>query len=150
CGVETGRQCYHKIVFLIVRLFMKRAVLLALAVFLIASHLCATQRYSVTGLVLEVHPAQKTMVVSSQKIPGYMEAMVMPYTVRDAKALDGLKPGTMIEFTLVVDKHAYAENIRIRKYESTEQEPLQASRLELLKDLAGSKSAESVLTVGQP
>ena len=56
------------------------------------------------GLILQLDPASKTMIVSAGAIPGFMEAMTMPYSVRDAKELDGLKPGTMIDFTLVVEK----------------------------------------------
>jgi len=41
-----------------------------------------------------------------------------------------------IDFTLVVDKDsAHAENVRIRKFESLEQEPQAARRLKLLENL---------------
>ena len=39
------------------------------------------------------------MLVSCESIPGYMEAMTMPFTVRESGMLEGLKPGTAVEFT---------------------------------------------------
>lgn len=60
------------------------------------------QKYAVKGMVIRVDAAHKTLDVSCQAIPGYMEAMLMPFTVRDAKELEGLVPGAMIQFTVVV------------------------------------------------
>ena len=72
----------------------------------------------------------------------------MPFTVRDKKALDGLQPGTPIEFTLVVDKnHSFAEAIRVHHYENMEPEALRARRLQLL---AETEAPNSKLTPGQP
>jgi protein SCO1/2 len=62
-----------------------------------------------------------------------MEAMSMPYSVHDDKLLDGLEPSAHIEFTLVVDKDdAWAEGIRVHRFESMEAEPLRVRRLQLL------------------
>jgi protein SCO1/2 len=108
----------------------------------------AEQRYPVKGMVLKLDPAQKTMVVSAAAIPGFMEAMTMPYSVRDAKDLDGLKPGTMIDFTLVVEKDSsYAEAIRVHSYEGLEPDPLTARRLKLLNQ-ATNPSATKPLAIG--
>src|SRR5882672_2510009 len=60
------------------------------------------QQYFVSGLVLSVDRFKQTMVVSCNTIPGYMDAMVMPFEVRDGKTLDGVEPGMAIEFRLVV------------------------------------------------
>jgi protein SCO1 len=60
---------------------------------------CATG-YAARGLVLRVDPASSTVTVSHDPIPGYMEAMVMPFTVRDRRALTGLRPGDVVEFRL--------------------------------------------------
>jgi protein SCO1 len=109
----------------------------------------AAQRYAVTGIVLKVDRPSNTMTVSCDAIPGYMDAMAMPFTVRNAKWLDGLKPGTTIEFALVVEKEdSYVENIKIHNYESEEQEPLQARRLKILQGLTDPKSAAVLLKAG--
>jgi protein SCO1/2 len=95
--------------------------------------LAAVTRYPVTGIVLNVDPTHRSFDASCAAIPGYMEAMVMPYSVLDSRELANLKPGAYVDFTLVVEKErSYAEGIRIHHYESTEREPLLARRLQLL------------------
>jgi protein SCO1 len=74
--------------------------------------------------------------------------MTMTFHVKDAKDLAGVTPGTIIDFTLVVDKtSSFAEGIRIRRYVGLEQDPLAARRLSLLKEIAGG-SASKTLAVG--
>ena len=48
---------------------------------------CA-RHYRVQGLVLDVNRSDKTMIVSHRAIPGYMDAMAMPFRVRTASELD--------------------------------------------------------------
>jgi len=99
---------------------------------------------------LKLDLAQKTMVVSAGAIPGFMEAMTMPYSVHDAKDLDGLTPGTMIDFTLVVEKDSsYAEAIHVHSYQGLEPDPLTARRLKLLNQ-ATNPSAVKPLAIGDP
>ena len=119
---------------------------------LTAAHAWAAQKYDVRGLVLKVDPSRKSMVVSCESIPGYMEAMAMPFTVRESKMLEGLQPGTAVEFTLVVDEDSsYADNVRARAFESLELDPTQARRMRLLeKIVAPSSSLSGALAVGQP
>ena len=101
----------------------------------------AEKQYPVTGMVLKVDQPHKTFVVSCQGIPGYMDAMVMPFEVRKVKDLDGLTPGVEVNFTLVVEKESsYAEHLQIRQYESVEQDPLAARRLKLLDQLSHPES----------
>jgi protein SCO1/2 len=130
---------------------MKRRALVA-AVCVLTAHAWAAQKYEVRGLVLKVDPSRKSMVVSCESIPGYMEAMAMPFTVRESKMLDGLQPGTAVEFTLVVDEDSsYADNVRARAFESLELDPTQARRMQLLeKIVAPSSSLSGALAVGQP
>ncbi len=83
---------------------LTRAMLILMTLLLAGSYGWAAQHYSAKGLVLKVDRPNRTLVVSCQDIPGYMDAMVMPFTVREAKTLGGLAPGMMIEFTLVVNQ----------------------------------------------
>ena len=46
--------------------------------------------------------SRSSFVVSHDSIAGLMEAMTMPFDVREPKELDGVAPGTIVEFTLVV------------------------------------------------
>jgi protein SCO1/2 len=109
----------------------------------------AQQRYPVNGLVLSVDRPRKTMVVSCKEIEGFMDAMVMPFTVPDARSLDQLRPGALIDFTLVVNKEAsHAENVHVRSYASVEREPSKARRLQgFEQDLGGPVQR---VAVGQP
>jgi len=110
----------------------------------------ADTKYPVRGVVLKIDTSHQAFVVSCDSIPGYMDAMVMPYPVHDAKELDALAPGALIEFTLVVEKDAaYAENIRVRKYQSVEQDPETTRRLKLLDGAFGLPPAKT-LQPGQP
>jgi protein SCO1/2 len=127
-----------------------KPVILVLVTTLLVANARAAEKYPVNGMVLSVDRASKTMMVSCKEIPNYMEAMTMPFSVRDPKLLDGLTPGTTIDFTLVVEKEdSYAEGVHIRGYESSEQEPLQARRLKILEGLGDSKPSANILTVGQ-
>jgi protein SCO1/2 len=58
--------------------------------------------FTLQGQVLSLEPARKTLVVKHEEIKDFMPAMTMPYEVEDAKSLDGLAPGDLINATLVV------------------------------------------------
>jgi protein SCO1/2 len=60
---------------------------------------CATT-YETRGLVLRVDPTASTVTVSHEAIPGYMDAMVMPFEVSDAKELSDVRPGDVVAFRL--------------------------------------------------
>ena len=116
---------------------MRCGVRLALIMFLASPALNAEERHPMRGVVLKVDAASKTMVVSTETAPGYMDAMAMPFTVRTAAALDGLRPGVAIEFVHVVNgASSFADDIMIKAYENLEQEPLELRRLKLLNGVA--------------
>ena len=101
----------------------------------------AAREYSVTGMVVSVDRANKTFTASIQAIPNYMQAMTMPFEVRQESDLQGLSPGVVVTFTLSVDRNtSHAERIRIVEYQNTEQDPFSASRLKLLNDLASANA----------
>ena len=82
------------------------------------------------------------MTVSHDAIPGFMDAMTMPFEVNNAKALAGLTPGTVVAFTLTsAVQPSVADAIRVVHYENIEQDPFNASRLKLLSDLARRRGA---------
>ena len=132
---------------------MKRWVLVVVVVSLLtAAQAWTAEKYDVRGLVLQVDPSRKSMLVSCESIPNYMEAMTMPFTVRDSSKLEALRPGTAVEFTLVVDEDSsYADNVRVRAFENLELDPTQARRMSLLeKMVAPPSSLPGALAVGQP
>ena len=91
---------------------MRRSNLLLLILPALLLSACA-RHYRVQGLVLEVNRNDNTMVVSHRAVPGYMDAMTMPFRVRSASELQSLKRGDQVEFELVVRKRAsFAEKVR--------------------------------------
>jgi protein SCO1 len=122
-----------------------------MGLFLLTAHGWAAETHAISGLVLRVDASHRSMTVSCRSVPGYMDAMTMPFDVRDAKMLDGIKPGATIDFNLVVNgDSSYAENIRVHPYENLEQEPLEARRLAIVSKLANPVAAVSVLNEQQP
>jgi protein SCO1 len=75
------------------------ALLASIAALLAAG---CTDRYQVEGVVLRNMPERGEVTVSHAAIPGYMDAMVMPFTVRDPAMLADVAAGDRIEFDLVV------------------------------------------------
>lgn len=109
----------------------------------------AQQQYPATGMVVSVDRVHNSLVASCQDIPGFMAAMMMPLEVRDSKELEGLAPGTIVDFTLVVNRNSsYAEHVHIHTYQSMEQDPWKARQLKLLTNLADKTSAQE-LAIGQ-
>lgn len=86
---------------------------LALVLLLILPSLACARRYRVEGLVLDVSRGRQTMIVSHRAIPGYMDAMAMPFRVKQARELESLQPGDAVAFQLVVKgSSSHAEKLR--------------------------------------
>jgi protein SCO1/2 len=56
--------------------------------------------YAVTGLFMESRSAGRIAVIAHEKIPGYMDAMTMPFNVKKPAELKGIQPGDKIAFRL--------------------------------------------------
>jgi len=131
-------------------MMLRGALLLAAIAFSFCTGLQAAQTYAARGLVLKIDKAHRSVTVSCEEIPKYMEAMVMSFRVKNSKELDGLGVGTMIEFTLVVaEKSAYVEGIRVRQYQAIEQDPLAARRLKLISGIVDSEGAPKEIETGE-
>jgi protein SCO1/2 len=123
-----------------------RVYLFSLAVF---GCMAAQHRYAVSGLVLAVDQSHQSVVVSHGSIPGYMEAMSMPFRVRTPQQLENVHPGDTVAFTLAVDQNSsWAEELRVVEFDSAERDPVQASRLKLLGSLMD-KGRALILAPGQ-
>ena len=117
---------------LIMSSFTAAMLVLAGGVVLIAQR--QTQTQTVTGMVVEVKPSERVLVVSHDPVPGVMPAMIMPFEVRHEADLRGLTPGTIVSFTVRANSAAaYAEDLRVVRYQSVEQDPLAVRRLRLLR-----------------
>lgn len=72
------------------------------------------RRYPLKGKVVSTDLVNKKAVIDHEKIPGYMDAMTMPFPVRDADVLAAMTPGAEVKADMVVDKGDYwLENISI-------------------------------------
>ncbi|MGC2163061.1 MAG: SCO family protein [Silvibacterium sp.] len=107
------------------------------------------KHYPAFGIVLKVDPAHHTFTASTQAIPGFMDAMVMPFNVRDAQEFHSLRTGEIIDFTLAVGKDAsWAENIRQHVFQNADEESQESARLRLLQSLNAPKSTVKELRPG--
>jgi protein SCO1 len=110
-----------------------------------SSFAAAAQQYAVKGMVVSVNRSANTFTASIEEIPGYMKAMTMPFEVRQRTELDGLAPGAVIEFTLVVDSNtSYAERIHVVTFQNIEQDPFAASRLALLNEIVSGVAVKPI------
>jgi len=82
-----------------------------------AKEVSATAKhFTLRGKVISVDRAAKTATVEHGDIPGYMDAMTMPFPVRQDEVWDVLTPGSEIHADLVVDNanaQYWLENISV-------------------------------------
>ncbi|HWP43451.1 MAG TPA: copper-binding protein [Blastocatellia bacterium] len=81
-----------------------RAIVLSLALCALAAG-CSRgeeKRYDLKGKVVHVDKRGSTVTIAHEEIPGYMEAMTMPFRLKDEWAFDSLAAGDQVTATLVV------------------------------------------------
>ena len=61
------------------------------------------KRYELKGEIVSFNKAQQQVVIRHEEVPGFMEAMTMPFTFREDSAFDVMRAGDRIQATLVVD-----------------------------------------------
>lgn len=97
-------------------------MLLAVAVFMAGCKkpekaATTTKTFDVRGKVMETTPSRGEVTLDHEAIPGFMEAMIMPYKVKDPAVLSELHPGDRITAKLYVEydgevyKHAVLDQI---------------------------------------
>ncbi len=58
------------------------------------------QIFPARGVIKELNPDGKTVVIQHEAIPGYMPAMTMPFVDKNPAELTGLRPGDSVTFRL--------------------------------------------------
>jgi protein SCO1/2 len=58
--------------------------------------------YVLTGRVVSKQPATGQMVIDNDNIPGFMPAMIMPYTVKDPDGMAKVQPADMVRADVIV------------------------------------------------
>jgi protein SCO1 len=69
----------------------------------------AYKTYKVRGKVVSTNAASGEVTLDHEAIPGFMEAMTMPYKLKDANILSELHPGDIITADLLVSQNADAD-----------------------------------------
>jgi protein SCO1/2 len=74
-----------------------------------------TKRYNLKGKVVSVDKAKKEAKIQHDDIPGFMDAMTMPFPIRADWVWEDLTPGAEIRAELVVDEkmNYWLENVGI-------------------------------------
>jgi protein SCO1 len=74
------------------------------------------KHYKLEGTIVSVDPGTHQAVIDAKEIPGFMDAMAMPYTIPDSRVIALLKPGDQITADLVVtDAGAHLEQVVVVK-----------------------------------
>ena len=60
--------------------------------------------YPLRGTIVATDPARGEVTIAHQAIPGYMEAMTMPYKLRDTRIIGDLHPGDQITADLMISQ----------------------------------------------
>jgi protein SCO1 len=64
--------------------------------------------YKLRGKVVATNPATGEVTINHEAIPGFMEAMTMPYKVKDPNVLSELHPGDVLTADLLVSQESDA------------------------------------------
>jgi Cu/Ag efflux protein CusF len=74
----------------------------------------AAKRYPLQGKVISVNKQAGSANINNEPIPGFMDPMVMSYTITPPATLDQLQPGDSITADVVVEPGKYwLENVKI-------------------------------------
>jgi protein SCO1/2 len=63
----------------------------------------SARRFDLRGRVISVAKSDRQATVAHERIDGFMDPMTMPFTVKESWALEVMKPGDLVQGTLVVD-----------------------------------------------
>ncbi len=92
--------------------------------------------FQVNGVVRELKPDGKTVVIQHETVPDYMPAMTMPFEVRETNELNGLQPGDAIAFRMnVTDTDGWIDQIHKLAAPATAQPSPTPPSLHLTRDV---------------
>lgn len=74
------------------------------------------QRYELSGKVISVDRDSRRLTIAHEEIPGFMQAMTMPFAVRDLSELEKVSPGDEVGATLVVSaERSWLQDLVVRQ-----------------------------------
>ena len=84
-----------------------------------APQVASVKRYHLKGKVVSIDERAKMVNIDSETIPGFMDAMTMPYKLKPESELDKVHPGDAIAADLLVeDDGAWLENVEVTAHSS--------------------------------
>jgi protein SCO1 len=79
-----------------------------------------TKRYALTGTIVSIDRQAGTANIHNEPIKGFMDPMVMPYTIKPPSALGQLQPGDSITADVIVEPDKYwLENVKVTAHART-------------------------------
>src|ERR1700691_2330775 len=128
-----------------------RAAALAFAILAGAAGVWGAQEHAAQGIVTGLDTAKRSLVVSCDAIPGYMDAMEMSFAVRDAKMLKTIRPGMAVRFTMVEENHVlYADHLQVSTAADFGAEQMQAGGQTALEAALDPAAAGNIVQPGNP
>jgi Cu/Ag efflux protein CusF len=80
----------------------------------------AAKRYALKGKVISIDKQAAKANIENEPIAGFMDPMIMPYTIKPPAMLDQLQPSDSIAADVVVDSDKYwLENVRVTGHSQT-------------------------------
>jgi protein SCO1/2 len=80
----------------------------------------AAKRYSLKGRVISIHKEAGIAIIDNDAVPGFMDAMIMPYIIKPASSLDQLQPGDSISADVIIERNMYwLENVKVTGHSQT-------------------------------
>jgi protein SCO1 len=77
------------------------------------------KRYHLKGKIVSIDKRANMVDIDGERIPGFMDAMIMPYVVKPAGELDKLSPGDLVTADIVVeDDNSWVENVAVTGHSS--------------------------------
>jgi protein SCO1/2 len=78
----------------------------------------SVKHYQLKGKVISIDKRGNMANIDAEAIPGFMDAMTMPYPVKPESDLDKLKPGDLVTADVVVtEDNSWLENIAVTGHE---------------------------------
>jgi protein SCO1/2 len=96
----------------------------------------ATNTYLVNGTLRKITPEEKTVTIQHEEIKGYMEAMTMPFTLRNTNELAGLEVGNTVVFRLnVTENDSWIDKLKKAPTPAQLEEPPKREPVRVVRDV---------------
>lgn len=112
---------------------------------------CTTEdpRYPVAGEVVELRPPSE-IVIAHEEIPGFMEAMTMPFTLADPAELASVAPGDRVSGTLAVGERTLLHDLVVTARRPAPEEPPELAPGQAVPEGAIFPSTPVIVAQGSP